>query len=349
MVLYSINIQLFITLYILIMCTWWNPKYVPPDLRKRAIHLYMEDHTVPDIADRLMVGQSSVYRWIDTFRETGDVYTDKEHKQHVKEYQRPVQKKLNNIAATNELWATLDRSCVSTLKQYQESLLNVGIEASLPTVHRFWKANNVTYKKCSILANESDPLDVIDFWSSYHIIVDDINQVIFGDESHRNDHDSTRLYGRSSKGEPAYQVTNLTKGGYKLSLGCFGDHTGPVVYDAFDGGIDTDDFLDFAWNKLYDEVKPYPGKHSVIIIDNATVHHTVEWSEFVEQTETVCIYLAAYCPFLNLIEWMFNAIKQCEAQKQMKGEEAALISLIESTERQKGKPWHKVLEKIGYL
>ena len=104
-----------------------------------------------------------------------------------------------------------------------------------------------------------------------------MDQLLFGDESHRNDRDSTRIYGRSLKGTPAYQHENLTKGGYKLSLELFGDYTGPVVYDVFEGGLDAEDFIDFAWQKLYDVVEPYPGRHSVLIIDNASIHHVEEW------------------------------------------------------------------------
>ena len=74
-------------------------------------------------------------------------------------------------------------------------------------------------------------------------------------------------------------------------------------------------------------MNPYPGHNSVIFIDNASIHHTEEWSEFVEAMELVCIYLPEYCPWINLCEWMFNGVKMREQDKGVKGEYDALISI----------------------
>eukprot|EP01083_Nonionella_stella_P063992 166371_1 len=330
--------------------TWWNPKYVPPDLRKRAIHLYVQGETAHDISERLLVSESGVYRWYQTFAQTGEIWTAKEAAQRNGVYVKPHPNKITkNQAVRDALFAKLDESCVSTLKEYQETLLwNTGALASLSTIHRFWEDKDVTYKKCSIFAKESDPMDVLDFWSLYNCTVSDIDQVLWGDESHRNDHTSTRQYGRSHKSDRALQYNNLTKGGYKLSLEMFADATGPVVYDILHGSITSDDFVDFAWKYLYDYINPYPQNHSVIIIDNASIHHIQEWKEFVEETEIICIYLAQYCPWMNLCEWIFNGIKMVEKQKNVKGEWESLLSLSDSVETQKNKNWMKVLEHLNY-
>ena len=51
---------------------------------------------------------------------------------------------------------------------------------------------------------------------------------------------------------------------------------------------------------------------------------------------------------MDLIEWMFNAIKRNECNLQKKGQWESLLSLCESTEKQKGKKWINVLKKLGY-
>ena len=56
------------------------------------------------------------------------------------------------------------------------------------------------------------------------------------------------------RNERAYQVNNLTKGGYKLSLELFANETGPVVYDVIHGSVNADEFVDFAWKYLGDHV-----------------------------------------------------------------------------------------------
>ena len=78
-------------------------------------------------------------------------------------------------------------------------------------------------------------------------------------------------HGRAVKGTPACQHENLTKSGNKMSLELFGDLSGPVVCDVFKGGLDAEEFVDFAWKKMYAHIKPYPGSYSVTIIDNANI------------------------------------------------------------------------------
>ena len=49
---YPFIITIILIICIICMDTWWNSKYVPPDLRKRAIHLLIAGETVPDISER---------------------------------------------------------------------------------------------------------------------------------------------------------------------------------------------------------------------------------------------------------------------------------------------------------
>ncbi len=87
----------------------------------------------------------------------------------------------------------------------------------------------------------------------------------------------------------------------------------------------------------------------MLVIDNASIHHSYEWNEFVELTGIYVINLAAYCPWMNLVEWIFNGIKMVEQNKQIKGEYQSILSLYESTHSMKNKSWHKVLKRLGYI
>ena len=117
------------------MSSWWNPSYVPPDLRKRAVYLYCKGETVENIAQRLFVSKAGIYRWIATFEETGDVYTHKAIQQHQSNYTKPCEKKLQQPQAREVLYGALDRSSASYLYEYQYDLLHkTGIEASISTI-----------------------------------------------------------------------------------------------------------------------------------------------------------------------------------------------------------------------
>ena len=109
-----------------------------------------------------------------------------------------------------------------------------------------------------------------------------------------------------------------------------------------------DAFSDVIFEELLHVVNPYPGPRSVLILDNCTAHHSAAVDLFAEMTGCVVLYLPAYTPFLNLTEWLFQAIKAEERRKQIVGEYGALCSLMDSVEAMKNKPWHKVYKKLGF-
>ncbi|KAK1932476.1 hypothetical protein P3T76_012060 [Phytophthora citrophthora] len=67
--------------------------------------------------------------------------------------------------------------------------------------------------------------------------------------------------------------------------------------------------MDFAYatNK---GVRQYPGAHSVWIMDGAAIHRHPEIVRFLRSIGVVVIFLPAYCPFFNLIEYLFVYIKK---------------------------------------
>lgn len=56
-------------------------------------------------------------------------------------------------------------------------------------------------------------------------------------------------------------------------------------------------------------MNPYPGKNSVIIMDNAKIHHDEVLVESVEEAGGKVIYLPPYSPDFNPIETAFSSLK----------------------------------------
>ncbi|KAG6944702.1 hypothetical protein JG687_00017710 [Phytophthora cactorum] len=54
----------------------------------------------------------------------------------------------------------------------------------------------------------------------------------------------------------------------------------------------------------------YPGSNSAWIMDGASIHRDPEIIHFLRSIGIVPIFLPAYCPFFNLIEFMIGYIKQ---------------------------------------
>jgi transposase len=56
-------------------------------------------------------------------------------------------------------------------------------------------------------------------------------------------------------------------------------------------------------------MNPHPGKNSVLILDNARIHHNAEWIELVEGLGGRVEFLPPYSPDFNPIELAFCQIK----------------------------------------
>ena len=134
-----------------------------------------------------------------------------------------------------------------------------------------------------------------------------------------------------------------------LEVNEFSDWNGTVCWDIRNGGLSKDAFSEVIFEELSKVVTLFPGLRSVLIIDNCTAHHSDAVDLFAELTGIIVLYLPAYTPFLNLVEWIFNSIKCEEKRKQITGEYEALCSLIDSVKQQKNKPWWKKLTELGYI
>lgn len=96
-------------------------------------------------------------------------------------------------------------------------------------------------------------------------------------------------------------------------------------------------------------IESYPGRHSLIMIDNVPFHHNVELQEIIDTLGAILLFLPTYKPNLNPVEFYFNAIKMKEICKQASGNwEDAMMSLAESVEAMKGTNYSSIHRQIGY-
>src|SRR6185295_9515756 len=56
-------------------------------------------------------------------------------------------------------------------------------------------------------------------------------------------------------------------------------------------------------------MNPHPGKNSVLVLDNARIHHNAEWIKIVESMGCHVEFLPPYLPDFNPIELAFNQVK----------------------------------------
>ena len=93
----------------------------------------------------------------------------------------------------------------------------------------------------------------------------------------------------------------------------FIDETGTDYRNSMDivGMSNGDIFNDFIQAQLIPHIMPYNGvnSHSVVILDNCSIHHVPEVIKSIEDVGALLIFLPPYSADLNPIEEMFSKVK----------------------------------------
>jgi transposase len=86
------------------------------------------------------------------------------------------------------------------------------------------------------------------------------------------------------------------------------DQDGVVFFRVFQGSTDAAFFLEFM-EQLLPHCNPFPGKRSVIIMDNASIHRGPEIEAVCARVGVKLVYLPPYSPDKNPIEEFFAELK----------------------------------------
>jgi len=74
--------------------------------------------------------------------------------------------------------------------------------------------------------------------------------------------------------------------------------------------VNKERFLQFLREQVAPQLNPYPGKRSVVVLDNCSIHHDAEIRELiVDECGAHLVYLPPYSPDFNPIEEAFSAMK----------------------------------------
>jgi transposase len=116
-----------------------------------------------------------------------------------------------------------------------------------------------------------------------------------------------RPYAWSKRGERATRRDFFHRG-TKYSLLPAISLDGILHLEVVENAITGDDFRRFIQG-LLPRMNAWPLPHSVLVVDNASIHKVAGIKELVEETSARLIYLPAYSPDFNPIELAFSSIK----------------------------------------
>ena len=144
-----------------------------------------------------------------------------------------------------------------------------------------------------------------------HVSIYDPSMLVWLDESGCDKRNTVRKYGYSIRGIPLYDQRLFVRGTRYSAIPIVSTAGIHDVYLA-KGNVNGDKFIKFVKESLLPVLQSFNGvnSHSIVIMDNASIHHVEEVSNLIEgQAGTKLCYLPPYSPDLNPVEGVFSQVK----------------------------------------
>lgn len=296
---------------------------ISDDIKYRAVDLITRGDLERDfIADVLGVSERSLYRWMNHLGEHGDVKPPKNPLQG-----RP--RTFTNLQLY-EILAMVDGSPDAFLDEIQEYIaIQHDLCLSKSQLHQLIRDCGITYKLLRRAAVERDPIvrqHFMDF-AGNNLYAD---MIVALDESSKDDQTIYRHYGRSSSGSRAQIPVNFVRGDRWSIVAALTVSDGYIACRVVPGSVDTVEFNNFVLNdvvscvsvshiaRIYQPhrndkqlplMNPFPGRNSVLLLDNCSIHKSEVLRECLEESGILLLFLPPYSPDFNPIEMSFASGK----------------------------------------
>ena len=260
----------------------------------------IQNMNLKEVSKLLCLSEKSLRRYVRAFKVTGDVVPMKRKngpKRLLDEYEQVIL-----------LRFILDRPDLY-LHELQELLNNhFGVIVSIATICRTLHHMGVTRQVMRHIALQRSDIDRAKFMSEISIY--DPEMLIWLDESGQDRRNAVRRYGYSVRGTRPVKHRLLIRGIRYTTILIMSKN---CVHDVFiaEGSVNGDRFQYFLRTSLLPILHPYNtvNPRSVVIMDNASIHHVQEAVDLIEGVGARVLFLPPYSPDLNPCEPVFGKIK----------------------------------------
>ena len=182
------------------------------------------------------------------------------------------------------------------------------INISLATISRFLQKNGFTRQRLQRVASQQDSLLRLQFYNDMALFKQDM--FIYIDETGADRRNAFRRYGYSLRGVTPRSYIFSDRGN-RISVIAMMSTRGLLDIKTIQGTTNAVTFYEFILTHLIPHILPYNGlnHHSVVILDNCSVHHVAEIVETINDTGALLYFLPPYSPDLNPIEELFAKVK----------------------------------------
>ena len=183
-----------------------------------------------------------------------------------------------------------------------------GTEVSITTICNFLHKNGFTRQKLTRVAVQRNEELRIRYKQDISIFNPDM--FVFIDETGSDRRDTMRKFGYSLRGKPAKASNVFHRGTHVTAIAAL-NMNGIVDCSPITGGVNSDMFKEFVEEKLASKLQPFNGTNpnSIIVMDNASIHHSTQVVQTLENLGLLIYFLPPYSPDLNPIEEAFSKLK----------------------------------------
>ena len=257
--------------------------------------------TYMTVASNLNIDASTVCRTLQLFRRTGEVTKQQYDATNLSH-------KLTDEVQLILLEVVLEQPGIKLHELQTELKYLTGTEVATSTICQFLYKNGFSRQKMRIAASQRDA----DLRSRYvsELSVYKAEMFIFLDETGTDRRDVLRRHAYSLRGKPAV-AHRLQVRGQRLSSIAIMSIAGVLDCEVVSGSVDGEVYYDFVRKRLLPHLMPFNGTnpHSVVVLDNASIHHVQGIMSMVEEVGALVLYLPPHSPDFNPIEELFSKIK----------------------------------------
>ena len=195
------------------------------------------------------------------------------------------------------------------LREIQRELKDeTGTEVSISTICNFLHEYRFTQQRLTRVAVQKN--EELRAKYKQDISIFQPEMLVFIDETGSDRRDTMRKFGYSLHGKPAKALKVFCRGTHVTAITALNIH-GIVDCGLVTWGVNSDMFNKFVEETLASNLQPFNGTNpnSVIVMDNASIHHTTEVVQALESLGLLIYFLPPYSPDLNPIEEAFSKVK----------------------------------------
>ena len=254
-----------------------------------------------EISQLLAISPSSVYRYITLFEQTGDVKP--------RSYRHGPPKLLGDMEQLFLLRVITSHPGIYLSEIRAKLITKFGVTMDVSTICRTLKYMGCTRQVIQRISLQRSDEDRAKFMAQVSMY--DPSMLLWIDESGCD--------GRNCKRKRGYSVRGMTPQDHRLLVRGTRYSAIPImstkgIHDLFlaEGNVNGDTFATFVRSCLLPVLQPFnwTNPHSVVILDNASIHHVDAISDIIEdQAGAKLLFLPPYSPYLNPVEEVFSKVK----------------------------------------